>query len=135
MKKSIYITLLVAAALVACKKDTSNPAPTTSQQLQAKWHYVSSVINNYYSGAPHMITLTGNATDYADFRNDGKLYSFTLGSYDTAAYAILSDSKLWIDTPQDEFEIRTLTGSDCVLYNKEVISATEFTETTVTLHK
>lgn len=137
MKKKTF--LLIASSLTllsACKKsDSSSSQPTTQQKIQAKWHYISTVINNYYSGSPHVVTLNGNAADYADFRNDNKVYSYTAGAYDTSAYTIINDTKMWIDTPQDEYEIKKLTTGDFILYNKETISATEYTETTITLNK
>ena len=137
MKKKAF--LLIAATitlLYACKKsDSSSSQPTAQQKIQAKWRYVSTAVNNYYSGSPHVVTLNGNAADYADFRSDNKVYSYTTGTYDTSAYTIINDTKMWIDTPQDEYEIKKLTTAEFILYKKETISATEYTETTITLNK
>lgn len=136
MKKRICTGLLLfAATLFACKKDNTPAPKTTQEKIQGKWQYVSTVINSYYNGAPHITTLTGNAGDYADFRSDNKVYTLTMGSYDTSAYAIINDSKLWIDAPSDEFEIKSLTDSEFKLYSKEVISPTEYLETNIILSK
>ena len=133
IKTTTAICLFACIALLAisCKKD--NP-PSTQSKIQAKWKIQSVVENDFYSGAAHVSTTTGT-NDYADFRGDGKIYSYSQGFYDTAAYGIISDTKIWIDVTTDVYDIQSLTDTQLKLYLKEIVSPTEYVETTVNCSK
>jgi hypothetical protein len=138
--KSIKITLaallLTAAILpwISCKKESAKPK-TTQDKIGGKWKLQSSVVDNFYLGASHITTYTGIAADYVDFRNDGKVYSFVDGRYDTSAYGIISDLKMWIDNSSSIFDIQILTDTQLKLYVKEIIAPGDYHESTTNLKK
>jgi hypothetical protein len=119
---------------IACKKESAKPK-TTQDKIAGIWKLHSSVVDNFYSGTSHITTYTGTAADYVDFRNDGKVYSFVDGSYDTAAYGIISDTKMWIDTASSVFDIQTLTDTDFKVYRKEIYAPGDYHESTTNLKR
>lgn len=120
-------------AFVSCKKENTIPK-TAQEKISGKWKIQSVSENYFFSGMPHVNTFSG-VGEYADFRNDGKVYSFSRNNYDTAAYGIISDTKMWIDLSTDIYTIQTLTDAELKLYLKEDIAAGEYTETTLQLNK
>ncbi len=138
MKKIIRlltILTLVTLYLSACKKSHDDTQQTTLQKLQAKWQLQSWVENDHFSGTDHIITTTGNAADYIDFRNDGKVYSSISGNIDVTTYSLTSnDTKILIDGT-DTYDIKTLTSNSFILYNKELSGASDFNETTINMKK
>jgi len=130
--KLLSVVLLISMGFIACKKESTAPTPrSTGDKIAGKWKFESSVIDNFYSGASHIINYTGTAADYADFRNDGKVYSFVSGNYDTSAYAIISDTKMWIDASSEVYDIQTLNDTNLKLYRKETYAPGEYHESTV----
>lgn len=141
MKKLLLFGFATALFLTACKKKTEDVVvKTTAQKVQGVWKVTSTVSNDYYSNANHFTTTNGLATDYADFRADGKVYSQTgnpntPGAKDTSVYTIVNDNLLKIDGL--DFNIKTLTDNQFVFANK-VITLTaplEFDEITFNLYK
>ena len=135
--KSVNFKLVLAILTVtiflstSCKKE-STPAPkTTQEKIVGKWQLKSSEFNHFYSGLPHIVTITGTTADYADFRNDNKVYSYINGTYDTASYGIVTFSKIWIDASNHIFDIQILTDTDLKIYNKESYPAGEYDESTL----
>ena len=133
--KIMSIILLLSMGFTACKKESTPQPKTTQEKLSGKWNFVSTISNHFYSGSSHIITTTGAAGDYVDFRNDGKLYSYIIGSYDTIAYGIVNESKIWIDNTTYTFDLKVFTDTDLQMYHKEIPNATDYDETTVTLKK
>ena len=117
----------VTTFVVSCKKENTKPR-TTLEKITGKWKLQSSVTDHFYAGTSHITTYIGTTADYADFRNDNKVYSFVNSSYDTSAYGIISETKIWIDDPSVVFEIQTLTDTDLKLYMKMIYSASEYDE-------
>lgn len=116
------------------KKDTA----TTIQKIQAKWS-IESVIDHEHdpSSLPIDTTVTtlGVATDYIDFRSDGKVYSFFDGSADTSAYALSGDTSIIIST-SGNLKIQSLTDHVLKLYEKEDDPSTSsYFEETINLKK
>ena len=130
---AIFLFACIILLGTSCKKNDPAP-PTTQSKIQAKWKIQSIVENDFYSGSAHVITITG-AADYADFRGDGKLYSYSQGYYDTSAYSIISDTKMWIDVSTDVYDIQTLNDTQLKLYTKENTVPGEYTETTINCSK
>ncbi len=135
IKTTLTVLLLVITVMlgISCKKENITPK-TTQEKILGKWKIQSVSENYFFSGMPHVNTFSG-VGEYADFRNDGKVYSFSRNNYDTAAYGIISDTKMWIDLSTDIFTIQTLTDAELKLYLKEDIAAGEYTETTLQLNK
>ena len=138
IKTTMGILLITIASMIitSCKKEDAAPKPkTTQEKIAGKWRLESSARNDFYAGVPHFITYTGTAADYVDFRNDGKVYSFVDGNSDTTAYSIISDTKMWIDSSTDVFDILTLTESTFKFYMKQTFNAGEYYETTINLKR
>ena len=139
--KSIQFKLAVAVLassillVVSCKKEAASAPPTTQEKVLGKWKIQSVVDNFYYSGSAHILAYPIGATDYADFRNDGKIYFYEFGNYDTTGYGIISDTKLWLDTPADIYDIQALTNSAMKLYQKDISSLPDYIETTSSFSK
>jgi hypothetical protein len=137
MKKGILLLITGAILFSACKKDkTEEPVvKTVAQKVVAKWNAINFVENDFYNNTPHITTTPAVAGDYADFRTDGKVYSQFLGMKDTVAYSIVNDNTIKIDG--DNYEIKTLTDNQFILYNKFINSTTplEFTESTLNFNK
>jgi hypothetical protein len=138
MKKVFLFTMsaiMLTFIFESCKKkDTA----TTIQKIQAKWS-IESVIDHEHdpSSLPIDTTVTtlGVATDYIDFRSDGKVYSFFDGSADTSAYALSGDTSIIIST-SGNLKIQSLTDHVLKLYEKEDDPSTSsYFEETINLKK
>ncbi len=125
------LLLLISMGFIACKKESTTPNNPSQDKIIGKWKLQSTITNDFYAGTSHISTYTGMAADYADFRTDGKVYSFINNNYDTSAYVKISDTKVWIDAPTYIFDIQTLTDTQLKLYRKETYSATEYYESTL----
>ena len=135
MKTVLFSTGVILMLMIAgCKKSDVTQA-TTQSRIQAKWTHASSQAIYYYNGASNTFNFMGQPGEYIDFRGDGKVYFYMGGSYDTTAYGMISDSKIWMDTNADIYDIRVLTGTDLQLYHKEVVSPIEYNETIINLKK
>jgi hypothetical protein len=108
MKKSYFSSCIVitilSVLLCACSKnndgaDSEPQAPSARLiLLQNKW--ILSSLKAYptrdFSGTD-FIGVTGNGTDYYNFRTNGKMYVYALSVYDTAAYKLMpNDSTLLV---------------------------------------
>jgi hypothetical protein len=135
IKTTLVVLLFTAIILpwVSCKKESTPNNP--QDKIIGKWKLLSTVTNDFYAGSPHITTYIGTAADYADFRTDGKVYTFITSNYDTAAYAKISNTKMWIDNTSDTFDIQILTDTDLKLYRKETYNAGEYYESTITFKK
>ena len=127
--------LLITAILlfhISCSKPPDPDPPTTTvtttlSKLQNIWIFES--LNVYpttdLSGAPFP-GLKGNGIWYFNFSSTGKLYTFMVGSFDTANYVLRPDSVLLVNqyysgvlSPKtDTVSIRMITTSSLVLANR-----------------
>lgn len=132
-------TLLITVAAIsftACKKEDATPQPKTPmEKIAGKWKLESTISNGMLGGFPYNMTYTGTAADYADFRNDGKVYSFMNGTYDTSSYGVFSNTKMWIEQATDTFDIQVLTDIQFKVYRKEIYGGGDYYEATTTLKK
>ena len=132
VKKTIYLFLATAAIFTACKKDDTTVTKTTAQKVLGKWGVVSEVTVSYRSGVATTYTLPGAATDYADFRTDGKIYFYVENKYDTSTYKIINNQSITIDA--DSAQIKTLTDNSFVLEEK-YYNGSDSTKSTISLKK
>lgn len=125
MKKLMVPAAMLAAVVmvVSCDKDNDKPANTTLSKIQAKWK----VANVKFNIGAEDSTYTGAATDYVDFRTDGKVYTSIGTQKDTSAYSLVNDTKLVVDG--DTAVIKQLSGNQFSFESKELI--VEDTLTTV----
>lgn len=133
MKKLLLLFVTCMALFASCKK--KDVEKTTAEKVLGKWGVTSTVTNDFYNGTSHISTQNGIATDYVEFRTDGKAYLLD-GTYrDTINYSINADNKIIFDG--DIYDIRVLTDNQFVGYNKYIdpIYPTEYFETTFTLYK
>lgn len=135
MKTKFVLSLLVLSSLFfSCKKEDAKEA-STYDKLQGRWTMVSIVSNDHFGGVDHPGSEPIVAGDYAEFLADGTLNTKLGGITDVGDYGIVSESQIWIDSNTDIYDVRTLTSSSLVLYNKDVTSSTDYFETTVTLSR
>jgi hypothetical protein len=115
--------MIGTVVLAACNDDDDDVQPTTLQKLQQVWLVDSTTARTVTAGSDVTIAQPGIASDYFDFRSDGKLY-FRLGAAqpDTVDYSLVNDNKLVIDG--DTAIIQTITT------NKLVGSTTVFSSPT-----
>lgn len=130
VKKTMIFLLAGAAIFTACKKSDTTTT-TTAQKVVAKWTIVSDNHVEVEAGVSYPFNYNGVAGDYADFRNDGKVYAHIDGSYDTSTYKIISDASIKFE--KDTFQIKTLTTTSFIIYKG--MSARDSSQETVTFKK
>jgi hypothetical protein len=113
-KKITLVSLFALAALMSCKKEK---VKTTQEKISGRWSIVSIVDNDYYSGSSHITTYTGTAADYLEFKNDGTVFVSFTGITNNSHYGLIGDTKIWIES--DNYDIKTLTDNQFVLYSKD----------------
>jgi hypothetical protein len=139
MKKlSLFILsmLIVAYTMVSCSKSKdTTPTQTTLQKIQSKW-LVDNLVDHYHDPSlDTTIITTGTASDYVDFRTDGKVYTSFSGSQDTSTYALVGDTTILI-TLIGNYKIQTLTDHILKLYGREDDPSTSaYFEETINLKK
>jgi hypothetical protein len=134
----LYLSLLSVCLLtiVSCKKEDEK---TTAEKIQAKWQVESTYYNDHIAGEDDSETLPGNASDYFDFRADGKLYYNLDGDADTLNYALQNDTKIILQGSGfgTVFDIQNLTDNTLELYTKEndPDNTDDFSELAINLKK
>ncbi len=136
MKKIVplmSLIVLLAFYLPACKK-SKDKQQTTMEKVQGKWSLQSEVLNQHVAGQDNITTTPGGANDIIDFRNDGKVYADVAGGHDTSTYTLPNDVTIVLDGVQS-YNIKTLTSSSFIIYNKEIFSSDEYDEITISLKR
>jgi hypothetical protein len=133
MKKLTFVLIASIALFTACKK--KDVEKTTAEKVIGNWKVNSITSKQVFNGNTTNYPYTGIATDFMDFRADGKIYWNLGGTKDTSAYTIISESKLQFDG--DEFDIKVLTDKQMSLFNKttEPNNPADYYETTFNLGK
>jgi hypothetical protein len=111
------VALAAAAFLVSCKKDDDNGG-----SIQAKWNINKLYFESKTEGSLDSSSFPAAPGDYADFRNDGKVYirfSNPLTGdpeFDTTGYSLIGNSKLVFidDSGNDTLDIFELTSNKLV---------------------
>lgn len=135
MKTTIAFLILLSIGFMSCKKDSPTPIDPTLEKMAATWKIQSILQNDYFMGADHFNTIAGDPADYLEFRSNGKVYAYSSGYHDTTKFGIISTTQIWIDSPADKYDIKTLTASAFKLYQKVIYSPTEFSESTINLYR
>ena len=133
MKKVLFLMIACTALFTACKKDKEK---TTAEKVLGRWKVTNTVENEFYNNTAHITTQAGIASDYVDFREDGKVYSKDGNDPEyVSAYTITGDDKITFDG--ETYDIKTLTDNQFVLYNKYVYPNTpsNYDEITYNLYK
>jgi hypothetical protein len=130
----LVIVLLASTMFLGCQKNKDEDYSELKQRLQGKWNFINYVTNQYYGNSNHLSTVSASPGDYMEFQPEGKIYLVLFGSSDTSSYTIPANNKILIDYT-DNFDIKTLTESELVLYSKQVYSGESYYEQTFTLHK
>ena len=130
MKKLMVPAAMFAAVVmvVSCDKKNDKPANNTLSKIQANWK----VSNVKFEEGGADSTYTGTASDYMDFRTDGKVYTNLANDKDTSAYSLVNDTRLVVDG--DTLAIKQLTNNQFVLEYKIGVVEDTLT-TTITLAK
>lgn len=133
MKKFLtVICVLSILSIASCKKDKKEEVveKTTLEKIQAKWGVENITVRLADTSIPLDTTLVipGKASDYFDFRVDGKVYSMFDGEGDTSTYALSGDSTILYQGFGD-YKILVLTENSLKLYSKEEQSPELYEET------
>ena len=132
MKKILSLIapiILLSLISFSCKKTKE----TTAQKLQHKWTIVSEVDNSHDSGGDDIDTSVGVPGDFLNFNANGTVTSQFEGAADNVTYSLISDTEISISG--ETFTIKTLNDTQLVLYVKDVISATDYDESTINLKR
>lgn len=140
------LTAVITLWITACEKDsddTINPQEEPNEEfvmptgeaakILGKWQINSITVNNHRSGVDHKETYTGTATDYVDFKTDGKLHTFAKGALDISNYTVRSAREITIDG--DPASVQTLTETRLVLYSQDKTGTFGYTEITYDLKR
>ncbi len=133
--KTAVIVLITVISLAGCKKDKVVPL-TTAQKLQFKWSVSTVVSTENVSPSPSVTdTYVGTASDYFDFKSDGKVYVKQEGEpEDVVTYTIVNDTQITLDDVA--FTIKKLDDHNLILYSKQVFKdGANYTEDTFNLKK
>lgn len=148
MKPTPLFALSTVAVLLfsACdknKEDTNAPVEDVNEEfvmptgepakVMGKWLISSITINNHFAGEDHIETYNGTAADYADFKTTGKLHTFYKGVLDVSNFTVRSATQITIDG--DPADIKVLTDSKLIIYDKDKTGTFGFTEITYDLKK
>lgn len=132
--KLLLVTLLTVSSLSfsACHKDKSDDADQVmsteevAAKIVGKWQINSLMYNNHYNGIDHKETYTGSATDYVEFRSDGKMYTSFRGITDISIYKVKNSQVITID--DDPASIQEISDTVLRLYTKDETGSFGFTE-------
>jgi hypothetical protein len=132
--KLLILTLLTTFFLSfsSCKKDKSDDADQvlTTEEVAAKilgkWQINSLQYNNHYNGVDHKESYPGSATDYVEFKSDGKMYTSFRGITDISTYKVKNDLVITID--DDPASIQEISDTVLRLYTKDDTGSFGFTE-------
>ncbi|MDQ2721517.1 MAG: hypothetical protein M3Z26_17405 [Bacteroidota bacterium] len=134
MKKllSIAISLIFLTFIFSCgKKDQPQ---TTAQKVQNKWTIVNIIDNTHDSSGDQRDTIVGTpGVDFFNFGANGSLTGHLMGGDANGNYSIVSNTQISING--QVFTINALTGSQFVLYGKNVVSTTEYDEETINMKR
>jgi hypothetical protein len=119
--KHLFITSasISLLTLAACQKEEK----TTAEKIQGKWRVETLIQHGHDADEEYSDTTYGTASDYVDFRADGRMYSHVDNEYDTTNYAVQNDLKIVIDN--EAFSIQTLTDDVLKLYSRDSIPNSE----------
>ena len=132
MKKILPLAtaiFLLGMLSLSCKKAKE----TTAQKLQHKWTIISEVDNSHDSGGDNIDTSVGVPGDFLNFNANGTVASQFEGAADNVSYSLISDTEISISG--ETFTIKTLNDTQLVLYIKNVVSATDYDESTINLKR
>ena len=134
--KYLIFVFFVIIALISCKKKNTDDAAYNAAiaKLVGKWNFVNSVTNQYHTNADHITTVPGSSGDHMDFTSNGRVNLSLFSNRDTSKYTLIGDRKLVFDDV-DNFDLKTLTATELVLYRKIVYSASAYKEETYNLKK
>jgi hypothetical protein len=134
MKKIFSLSIVIALMVLffsSCKKKDAEQ--TTQQKIQNNWTVVNYTDTYYDAGVSDTETTVADPGDFINFGANGSATYQIEGETGSFAYSIQDDNKLILGF--STYDIRTLTNSELILYNKETISATEYIGSTINLRK
>jgi hypothetical protein len=137
------VATLLFTACQKDKEDDNTPDDDVNEEfvmptgepakVMGKWQVGSITVNNHFAGEDHIETYTGTAADYADFKSTGKLHTFFGGTLDVSNFTVRSASQITIDG--DLADVKVLSDSKMVIYDKDKTGTFGFTEITYDLKK
>ncbi len=126
----ILLGFLSVLSVFSCKKDDKVKEKTTLEKVQAKWGIENITIHFVDPSQPIDTTVVfpGTASDYFEFKTDGKAYSMIDGESDISTYGLSGDSSI-IHENFGTYKIVQLTDNVLKLYQREQQNDAFFEET------
>lgn len=130
-KKLLIAGLSILTVFAACSKDDdpSVPVKTKKEILQSKWLIDRQL---FVTEPADTFNYTGTATDYADFKADGKVYISYGGEFDTLDYQFNGIDSIYIDG--EDWLITNFTETRLSMYSFDG-TATDFEKVWLDLKK
>lgn len=129
------VATLMVLSITSCKKSSDIQQPQTAiEKILGIWQLQTLIENSHFSGADHIYTTSGIASDKFDFRADGRIYYSISGGKDTVAFNLPSETKILIDFV-NSYDIKTLTANSFIIYKKDMVGASDYDEETITWTK
>ncbi|MBB5439409.1 hypothetical protein HDC92_003102 [Pedobacter sp. AK017] len=133
---TILIALITISTISSCKKDEK-----ANSLIVGKWFFEKIDYVEFEDGQKTTSTETGGPGDFFQFDADGKFSGSTWSNkIEVSTWELINNKMLKvkpnseIDWPEAGMEIKTLTSSSLVLYEK-TIEGNNYYETTVYLKK
>ncbi len=133
MKKLIPVLSVLTILIISCNKSdttTTNPTPTTQEQVIGNWNHVKDVVWRKSPGNPITKDTTNQYVgEYDDYRADGKIYKTFLVSlvppvytHDTATYIINGNEQKisYVGNPYFTSDIQTLSSTQFVYHYVQI---------------
>lgn len=134
---SYFLLALTITSLHSCKKSSSS----SELGIIGKWSLVRWTSKQTTGTGIRTDGDKYNSGDYLEFYSDGKCIARIDNELSTTTYELLDNQKtLWLrdngklDTPDDGYEIKRMTGNDLELYSKETEASVTY-ETTIFLDR
>jgi hypothetical protein len=131
MKKTVLSVLALSALVYSCKKDDDK---SNAEKIVGKWSQTTLIENDHSNGVDHRDTTNiPSGYNTIEFTSNGKYYERGPIYTDTAIYKV-DGSNLIVqytgNANSDTLQIKTLTGSDLVLYTKDMDTNGDYDEGT-----
>jgi hypothetical protein len=141
IKKVLFFAAFVISTtyfLSACSKNSvdTNAAEISRIKtlLTAKWMFVNYTTNHHYANNDNLNITSASLGDYMSFTGDNKLILRLLNFDDVSTYSVLPNNRIILYGVY-AFDIKTLSATQLVLYQKNVVSTEDYYEETYTFQK
>ncbi|HYH15575.1 MAG TPA: hypothetical protein VD794_10155 [Flavisolibacter sp.] len=136
MKSTLYILLFGIVLLSnSCKKDNEEDITNDlARRIHGKWQINSIMIKENLSGTERNVTHHGGASDYFDFKPNGKVYTSMQGQSDDYDYFV-NENENKINIDGDNATILELSEHTFIFSDRDLTATIGYTEITYSLKR